>query len=44
MVFYSNGRKCSLITLYINLQKLAVIFVQHSSDYSQKMMNENGVA
>lgn len=47
MVFYSNGHKCSMITLFINLQKLAIIFAQRSSedsDYRQKMMNENDVA
>ena len=26
VVFYSNGHKCSMITLFINLQKLAIIF------------------
>lgn len=47
VVFCSKGYKCSIITLYINLQKLEVLFVQQSSedsDYSQKMMNENDTA
>lgn len=47
VVFFSQGYKCSMITLYINLQKLAIIFVPQSSedsDYSQKMMSENDIA
>lgn len=33
-VFYSNEHMCSIITFHINLQKLAIIFVQHSSEDS----------